>query len=96
MSEEIIRELAILKTRHEERWNQHDESAKELKDDMRAGFDSLDEKIGQIFSKLSKLPCDVMEEKIKGIGHRMAWIWGILVPIFLAIVGIALRVVFLK
>lgn len=96
MSEEIIRKIAILETKHEERWNQHDESARELKTDMRSGFEELKDSIDKIFSKINRLPCGVMEEKVKSLGHKVAWIWGITASIILAIVGIAMRGLFLR
>lgn len=31
--------------------------------------------------KLDKLPCGVMQEKVKGINGKIAWIWGLIIII---------------
>lgn len=32
-------------------------------------------------TKLDKLPCGVMQEKVKGINGKIAWLWGLIIII---------------
>ena len=76
--------LSALKATVEERWKAHDKRSEDIWGEMR-------EDVRNINSKLDNLPCASHIEKLKSLGIRINWIYGLIGSLIILLVGIWLK-----
>lgn len=77
-------ELEVFKALFEERWNAHDKRSDEI-------WKEIKTHLGSISEHMSELPCKTMIERVSGHTQNFKWVWGLIIPVILTILGMALR-----
>lgn len=68
----IEERLAKLEAKFHERWNAHDKRSNEVWGDLKS---TLKDNFGEIFKRLNAIPCGEQEQKIRGLGIRINWLY---------------------
>lgn len=90
MPEDIDRRLTVLEAQSKERWDSHDKRGQELKEDMKADFTIVFNKLDNVMEKILGLPCDGHHQRIKANGKI---IWGVIIASGLVVLGVVTRII---
>lgn len=83
--EEILKRLAVIETRFEERWLAHDKNSNIRWSELSRQLDNL----AEITKGL--VTCKEYDEHKNNINQRIAWIWGAIGGVSLTIAGLFIQ-----
>lgn len=86
--EQIVNKLVILETRHEERWNAHDQRSSENWNDIKNELGIVNQKLNVMMDR----PCIKHAEKFNAVDKEIGTIWKTVTALWVFVSSIALAI----